>query len=255
MIPALLIAALLALPGCGGGGSGNEASAPSSQSGTGQSAATGQEGESQAQGGGGQGEGAQGQGAPGSSGSSGEGAGKQGPHITPPKGPREPEPTQSQRAQATVADILLSSPAVSTIDGEPRLSFIYTCEGDDRWPELHWKGVPPESKELVLFAMNIQPVNEKLFFGWAVAGIDPSLEKIEVTGLPKGAVVGQNSYGKVGYSICPPKGKEGETFVFALYALPKALSPSKGFDPRALREEVLAQSGNVGLMAASYERG
>ena len=113
--------------------------------------------------------------------------------------------------------------------------------------------MPAGTAELALFAMNVQPVGGKLFFDWAVAGIDPSLEGIEAGDLPKGAVTGRNSLGKVGYSICPAQGT-GESYVFALYALPARLSAQKGFDARVLREEVLASSGNAGLLVASYAR-
>jgi hypothetical protein len=113
--------------------------------------------------------------------------------------------------------------------------------------------VPPNSAELVLFAMNIQPVEGEIFFDWAVAGIDPSFEGIESGELPSGAVVGRNSFGKSGYSICPSE--SGEAYMFALYALPKRLQPKSGFDARALREEVLATSGDVGLLPAVYARG
>jgi phosphatidylethanolamine-binding protein (PEBP) family uncharacterized protein len=130
----------------------------------------------------------------------------------------------------------------------------YTCDGKDSWPQLDWQGVPPGTEELVLFAMNAQPVGGKLFFDWAVAGLDPSLQGLEAGKLPKGAVIGTNSFGKSDYEICPPAG-QAETYVFALYALPKRLSPAKGFDPHALREAALGASGNAGLLAVSYARG
>jgi hypothetical protein len=40
-----------------------------------------------------------------------------------------------------------------------------------------------------------------------------------------------------------------------IYALPRTLAPRAGFDPLALREEVLGRSGNVGLLPVVYERG
>jgi phosphatidylethanolamine-binding protein (PEBP) family uncharacterized protein len=148
----------------------------------------------------------------------------------------------------------LESPALKPVAGSvPALPATYTCDGKDSWPALRWAGVPPGTAELALFAMNVQPIEEKLFFDWAVAGLDPGLEGIEAARLPKGAVVGKNGFGKNGYSICPPG--VGETYMFALYALPQRLSPSKGFDPRELRKEVLGISGNVGLLPAAYLRG
>jgi phosphatidylethanolamine-binding protein (PEBP) family uncharacterized protein len=168
-----------------------------------------------------------------------------------PKGEPEPEATPAEQAEATVADLSLGSPALGS-SGEAPLPATYTCDGSNTSPPLEWQGVPTGTAELVLFAMNTQPVGGKLFFDWAVAGLSPNLSGLEAGKLPGGAVQGKNSAGKVGYSICPQSG--GETYVFALYALPKRLSPAKGFDPHALREAVLAQAGHAGLLAATYAR-
>jgi hypothetical protein len=43
--------------------------------------------------------------------------------------------------------------------------------------------------------------------------------------------------------------------MFALYALPRRLSLKRGFDAREARKEILATSGDVGLLPAVYERG
>jgi len=181
-------------------------------------------------------------------------AAKHGPRIVAPKGPTEQAPTPEQVAHATVADMSLESPAIVASGGSPgRLAATYTCDGKDSWPALHWGGVPAGTAELALFVMNVQPVGEQLFVDWAVAGLDPSLEEIKAGELPKGAIVGTNSFGKRGYSVCPPG--TGEIYMFALYALPQRLSPAKGFDARELRKEILGVSGNVGLLPAVYERG
>jgi phosphatidylethanolamine-binding protein (PEBP) family uncharacterized protein len=156
--------------------------------------------------------------------------------------------------EATVADMRLQSPAVVAAAGHPgSLAATYTCDGKDSWPAFQWAGVPPGSAELIFYAMSVQPVEEQLFVDWAVAGLDPSLEGIKAAELPKGAVVGTNGFGKRGYSICPSGA--GEIYMFAIYALPRALSPRPGFDARELRKEILAVSGNVGLLPAVYARG
>jgi phosphatidylethanolamine-binding protein (PEBP) family uncharacterized protein len=137
--------------------------------------------------------------------------------------------------------------------GPPALPAEYTCDGKNTSPALSWQGVPEGTAELVLFVMNTQPVGGKLFFDWAVAGLSPDLEEIEAGKLPKGAVVGRNSFGKTGYAICPEG--SSESYVFLLFALPKKLSPSQGFEPLALRKAVSEVSSNAGLMALSYARG
>jgi phosphatidylethanolamine-binding protein (PEBP) family uncharacterized protein len=153
--------------------------------------------------------------------STGEG-GKHGARITLPKGPQEHGPTPAERADATLASISLSSPALRPGLGSTLvLPASYTCDGKDSWPALRWAGVPEGTAELALFAMNLQPVNEELFVDWAVTGIDPDLDGIEAGTLPKSAVTGRNSYGKNDYSICPTG--SAETYVFILYALPQHL--------------------------------
>jgi phosphatidylethanolamine-binding protein (PEBP) family uncharacterized protein len=171
-----------------------------------------------------------------------------------PKGEPEPGITPQQRREATVASMRLESPSVPPSSGGPGpLPARYTCDGTSTSPALRWQGVPAGTAELILFAMNIQPVRGKLFFNWAVAGIDPDLGEIEAGRLPRGAVVGRNSFGKVDYELCPEG--SGETYMFALFAIPKKLVAGRGFDPLALRKEVTDTSGNVGLLAVSYTRG
>ena len=101
--------------------------------------------------------------------------------------------------------------------------------------------------------MNAAPVGGKLFFDWAVAGLPADLPGIEEGKLPRGAVQGQNGFGKADYEVCPPQGG-AETYVFVLYAIPTRLSPARGFDPHRLREEALAAVGRAGILAVSYGR-
>jgi phosphatidylethanolamine-binding protein (PEBP) family uncharacterized protein len=176
--------------------------------------------------------------------------------VSQPKGAPEPKISPEQRAEATVVNINLTSPALEGFEGHrhTQIPAAYTCDGKNTWPGFEWKGIPSGTEELVLFAVNLKPVNGKIFFDWAVAGLDPSLEGIKGGTLPKGAVVGENSFGKTGYSICPAQGAQ-ETYFFALYALPKALSPQQGFDPGELRQEVKEETGSAGLRTDSYTRG
>jgi phosphatidylethanolamine-binding protein (PEBP) family uncharacterized protein len=189
---------------------------------------------------------------PGSQAPQSGGQGSQGAQAQLPAGEPEPQATPAEEAQATVADIALQSPAL-TAGNPPTLPTPYTCEGKDSWPALQWQGVPEDTEELILFAMNLAPVEGKLFFDWAVAGLDPSLTGIEAGALPRGAIRGANGFGTTAYSICPARG-QSETYVFALHAIPAALNPPKGFDPRQLRQEVLAQGGNAGVLVFSYGR-
>lgn len=251
----LAAAALLAVSGCGGGSATETASTSSSTTGEG-GGGTGQQKPSSSKPNvpaGSTPEKGAAKAAAAAEGSTPD-AGKQGVAIASPKGPRESAPTAQERAEATVVSMSLTSPALSPgPESVSPLTANYTCDGKDTWPTLQWGGVPVGTAELVLFVLNIEPVNEALFFDWAVAGLDPSLEEIKSGTLPRGAVLGKNSFGKNGYSICPAKSPE--TVIFALYALPEKLPASKGYDPAALRKEVLGLSGDVGLLATSYSKG
>jgi phosphatidylethanolamine-binding protein (PEBP) family uncharacterized protein len=177
---------------------------------------------------------------------------KHGPRIAQPKGQREQAPSAAEKANLTIADMSLASPSLPAGPGGPvPLTAPYTCDGAGKWPALSWSGVPGGTRELVLYAMNLAPVEGKLFVDWAVAGIDPALTGIEAAKLPKGVVVGTNGFGKRDYEICP---EGSETYVFAIYALPRALSPKPGFDAREFRKALLGVSGDVGLLSVAYAR-
>jgi phosphatidylethanolamine-binding protein (PEBP) family uncharacterized protein len=170
-----------------------------------------------------------------------------------PTGKPAPKITPQQRREATVASITLESPGLSpAAGGALALPARYTCNGANVSPALRWQGVPEGTAELALFAMNLQPVDGKLFFDWAVAGLSPELDEIKAGALPEGAIVGRNSFGKSAYGVCP---EGSETYMFALFALPKKLSPSKGFEPLAFRKAVLDTSGTAGILGLSSASG
>ena len=266
MILALVLAALM-LAGCGGGSSDSSSSGSTAVAASGGSAdpggttgtvdsSSGADGTTN--GANGPEKGSYGGGSAGGGSSAGGGqasaGSKQGPKIAQPKGEPEPGITPQQRREATVASMTLESPSSQAAGAGPQtLPAGYTCDGRGTSPALRWQGVPQGTAELIIFAMNVQPVEGKLFFDWAVAGLSPDLTEVEAGKLPRGAIVGRNSFGKVGYEICPPGG--AETYMFTVFALPQKLSPSQGFDPSALRREVLGASGNVGLLALNYARG
>jgi phosphatidylethanolamine-binding protein (PEBP) family uncharacterized protein len=181
-------------------------------------------------------------------------SGKHGQPIVLPKAGAEPEPapTPAERAEATIASITLTSPSLGAPGeaGTFSLPAKYTCDGADTWPTLKWSGVPAGAKELILLVLAQEPINGALFYDWGVAAIDPATTEIQSGRLPTGTVVAKNSFGKTGYSICPPQGKT-ETHLFQLYAVPESLPAAKGFDPAAMRKRILQASGNVGLLAVT----
>lgn len=173
---------------------------------------------------------------------------KHGPRIAMPRGAPEPEPTPKQEAETAFVDMSVSS---SAIDASGTLSHTYTCDGRDISPPITWQGVPDGTREIAIFVANFAPVEEELFFDWAVAGIAPDTPGVKAGQLPPEAVVGRNSDGRRDYTLCP-QGSDGETYVITVFALGKALHPVSGFDAAALRNEVQKVSESAGLLSASY---
>jgi phosphatidylethanolamine-binding protein (PEBP) family uncharacterized protein len=129
-----------------------------------------------------------------------------------------------------------------------------TCDGANEWLPFAWSGVPKGITELALFIVNFKPVNEAVFVDWAVAGLSPTSKGIPASTLPAGAIAGRNSFGQIGYSICPPKGTS-ETYIARLVALSHPLHPRYGFDAKALYLEAARAAKAVGLGGAgSYSR-
>jgi phosphatidylethanolamine-binding protein (PEBP) family uncharacterized protein len=118
------------------------------------------------------------------------------------------------------------------------ISPVYTCHGANISPPVLWAGAPTTSKEIGIFVRTI--ILGHLTTDWAVVGISPKIQKIAAGKLPEGAIVGRNSSGKVGYSLCPPN---GSLVTLGVYAFPHALGLKTGFDPESLK--TLLSSGEV----------
>jgi phosphatidylethanolamine-binding protein (PEBP) family uncharacterized protein len=130
----------------------------------------------------------------------------------------------------------------------------YTCDGADISPPVRWSRVPPATAQLAIFVINLQPVHGNFVFDWAVAGISPTSHGISAGTLPPGAVIGRNSYGKTGYSICPIKGAGKEHYVVRVLALPHPLSAKPGFDAETVYRRAERAATVVGLAGGAYKR-
>ena len=151
-------------------------------------------------------------------------------------------------------------PAVTiavTIPGllkEDYIPALYTCDGADTSFPVRWSNVPPGTAELAMFLVKLNSPAAHPFYDWAVAGLSPNSRGVEAGRLPSDAVVGRNGFGKVGYSICPPRGSVEEHFVLRLLALPHSIAAKSGFDPEALFNEAERSTKVVGLAGGVYTR-
>jgi phosphatidylethanolamine-binding protein (PEBP) family uncharacterized protein len=131
------------------------------------------------------------------------------------------------------ATLLVTTPARHS-DGtiDPK----YTCHGANVSPPLKWHG-PPEilagTKEFLVIVRTIS--NGHLATSWAVAGIGPHVRELQEGTLPPGAVVGRNSFGQQGYSVCPPVPTRSALISMGVYALNHPIALKTGFDVESLK--------------------
>jgi hypothetical protein len=130
----------------------------------------------------------------------------------------------------------------------------YTCDGGGVSLPLNWSNAPPHTAEYAAYLVINKPLSHGRYtVAWALAGIDRALHGIPPGVVPAGAVVGHNSFGKNGYTVCPPKGTS-QKYVLLLFALKHPLHVRTGFDAPALLERFAHASEKVKFTLATYKR-
>jgi phosphatidylethanolamine-binding protein (PEBP) family uncharacterized protein len=112
----------------------------------------------------------------------------------------------------------------------------YTCRGANVSVPVTWVGVSSKAKEIAILVRSFLGPG-RFAVNWAVAGISPSLDGIAAGRLPPGAVVGLNSFGREGYSLCPAAGAPVPVTWIAVLALPHRLALDPGFDPATVEAQ------------------
>ena len=133
----------------------------------------------------------------------------------------------------------------------------FTCDGAGVSPHLAWSEPPKGTKSLVILADDLDaPIG---FVHWIVYNLPPNLLAIpEATpsqNLPlKGARLGKDFFGDVGYvTPCPP-GKKPHRYIFRVYALDSVLSLPAGATRRQLAAGVKGHVLAEGKIEAFYSR-
>jgi phosphatidylethanolamine-binding protein (PEBP) family uncharacterized protein len=124
----------------------------------------------------------------------------------------------------------------------------YTCRGANVSPPVQWVGVMGQAKEILVLVRTLEGPG-RFVVNWAVAGISPSAKGIAEGKLPAGAIVGRNSFGRAGYSLCPAKGARA-LVVIAVNALPHKLGLPPGFDPAVVNSESIQPGVQWGSVIA-----
>ncbi len=143
---------------------------------------------------------------------------------------------------------------IPAVVGDHVIPARYTCDGSDVSLPVRWRLVPKGTAELAMFLVKLKSPGKGTFFNWAVAGLSPTSHGVPVGALPAGAVVGRNSFGQAGYSICPPKGSGEEIFILRVVALPHPLAAKPGFDAEAFYKEAERSTKVVGITGGVYTR-
>ncbi len=131
----------------------------------------------------------------------------------------------------------------------------YTCQGEDRSPELHFSGVPADARSLVLIVDDPDapdPAAPKMtWVHWLLYNLPPTSKSLPtaVADLPAGTLAGLNDWQRTGYGgPCPPIGRH--RYFFKLYALDLLLddlkSPDKPALLAAIEGHVIAQATLIG---------
>lgn len=131
----------------------------------------------------------------------------------------------------------------------------HTCEGDDSAPPLHWDGVPPAARSLVLIVDDPDAPDPaaplQTWVHWVLVDLPPDSPGLPAGGrpLPAGARAGLNDWHQADYGgPCPPVGRH--RYFFRLYALDTTLhalrQPTRTEVDRAMHGHVLASAELMG---------
>jgi phosphatidylethanolamine-binding protein (PEBP) family uncharacterized protein len=153
--------------------------------------------------------------------------------------------------------IALESPVMAGTHAIPPR---YTCDGKNISLPLRWGSVPAGTRELALLVLSLKPVRttgsgvvERASVLWAVTGLRPTLRRLAPGRLPRGAILGRNSGGHSGYSICPAEGTS-QNYLIALFASPRRLSARPGFSDESLFIKLRRTRAPFGQLFAGYSR-
>ena len=137
-------------------------------------------------------------------------------------------------------------------DGRP-IPSIYTCEGRDVSPPLHWSDPLAGTKSFALISDDPDAPG-KTWVHWVLYNLPDNVRTLPEAmapdaQLPDGARQGRTDFGRTGYGgPCPPSGTH--RYFFKLYALDRVLDlppgATKGTLEAAMQGHILAQTQLMG---------
>jgi hypothetical protein len=155
--------------------------------------------------------------------------------------------------------LTLTSDAFANGDAMPTK---FTCQGADVSPRLQWRGVPENTRSLVLIVDDPDAPDPKApkmtWVHWVLYNLPPPTRELPAAvasaGLPAGTGEGVNDWRRTGYGgPCPPIGRH--RYYFKLYALDTLLDglhqPGKAEVERAMAGHVIEQAVLMGTYMKS----
>jgi len=132
---------------------------------------------------------------------------------------------------------------------------LYTCDGKDISPDLHWANLP-EKTQTTAIILSDQDAPNGIFYHWVIFNIPVKVNELAeaIKILPSGALAGKNSWGKSQYNgPCPPKGALHH-YTFTVYALDTTLSLPADTDAPTLLKTMQGHILGQATLKIGYSR-
>lgn len=116
---------------------------------------------------------------------------------------------------------------------------VYTCDGKDISPELHWNNAPISAKSFVIILKDPN-APRGTFYHWILYNIPATYNKLHknFSAQAEHIPIGVNSFGKQSYNgPCPPEGST-HAYIFTLYALDTVLDLTGQVDAPTLLKAI-----------------
>ncbi len=128
-----------------------------------------------------------------------------------------------------------------------------TSDGDNRPPELHWRGVPPNASELAVTCEDVDAPGGTLVH-WVLWGLHPSMSMLGAD-VPRHARSGRNDFDGTGYrGPSPPPGHGYHHYHFRLYAVSERLDVPTGSSINELRRAMDGKILDIAELVGIYAR-
>lgn len=133
---------------------------------------------------------------------------------------------------------------------------VYTCEGLNINPPLHFHDIPKETQSLSLIVSD-PDAPSGTWYHWIVFNIPPTTQEVRENSMPQGGKEGLGTQNHHGYEgPCPPS--RVHQYLFTLYALDTILALPENTDViqlrKAMQNHVIAKATLTGIYQGPAHR-